>query len=72
MIHGRDDDVIPWYEADKLRAGLPAGLPHDRFITGLYGHTGAASVGAGALLREGLTMLSVARALVRAPLALAT
>jgi len=63
IVHGRDDDVIPWFEAEKLRAAAP----HARvLITGLYGHTGAASVSPGALLRELATMVSVVRTLANA------
>jgi len=37
IVHGRDDDVIPFLEAEKLRAALPPGHPHRVFLTGLYG-----------------------------------
>ena len=40
IVHGKDDDVIPWSEAEKLRDALPAGHPHRLLITGMYGHTG--------------------------------
>jgi pimeloyl-ACP methyl ester carboxylesterase len=64
IVHGRDDDVIPWFEAEKLRAAAP----HARLmITGLYGHTGAATVSPRALARELATMFSVVRTLANAP-----
>lgn len=64
IVHGRDDDVIPWFEAEKLRAMAPRARV---LITGLYGHTGAASVSPRALLRELATMISVVTTLARAP-----
>lgn len=67
IVHGRDDDVIPWFEAEKLRAAIPAGHNARVLITGLYGHTGAASVSPRALLQELATMASVVRALAFAP-----
>ena len=38
--HGREDDVIPWFEAEKLVAARGA-LPTRKIVTGLYAHTGA-------------------------------
>ena len=37
LVHGRDDDVIPFVEADKLAALLPSGVLAGTFITGLFG-----------------------------------
>jgi pimeloyl-ACP methyl ester carboxylesterase len=42
IVHGRDDDVIPWTESHKIAAALPPGHPHEVILTGLYAHTGAA------------------------------
>lgn len=67
LVHGRDDDVIPWTEVHKLSAALRPGHEHRVFITGLYGHTGAALPPLGALAREGITLLGLVRALVDAP-----
>jgi len=67
IVHGRDDDVIPWFEADKLRSALPPNHPHKVLVTGMYGHTGSAIPDVRALGREAKTMLEVVRALVRAP-----
>ncbi len=64
IVHGRDDDVIPWFEAEKLREAAPRARV---LITGLYGHTGAASVSPRALARELSTMLAVVRTLEQAP-----
>jgi pimeloyl-ACP methyl ester carboxylesterase len=69
IVHGRDDDVIPWVEAPKLREALPAGHPAQLLITGLYGHTASAQPGLLALAREALQLLRVVRALARAPAA---
>jgi len=67
IVHGRDDDVIPWFEAEKLREAIPSGHRARMLITGLYGHTGAASVSPRALARELATMVGVVRALANAP-----
>lgn len=67
IVHGRDDDVIPFLEAEKLRAALPPGHPHRVFLTGLYGHTGMERPRLGDLTREVATLLGVARALIDAP-----
>lgn len=40
VVHGREDDVIPWCEADKLVAARH-GAPTRKIVTGLYAHTGA-------------------------------
>lgn len=67
IVHGRDDDVIPWFEAEKLRRALPPEHPARFLVTGLYGHTGAGAVDVRALGRELATMLDVVRTLVEAP-----
>lgn len=55
-VHGRDDDVIPHTESERLARDL-AGRAH---ITGLYGHTGA-RVGAGPANEGSLAAQAVAR-----------
>jgi pimeloyl-ACP methyl ester carboxylesterase len=42
LLHGRDDDVIPWFESEKLRDGLKPGHPHRLIVTGLAAHTSVA------------------------------
>lgn len=62
-LHGRDDDVIPWTEAEALARDLPNARA---LVTGLYGHTGhAARPGPRALASELATMLRVIDALGR-------
>ncbi len=67
LVHGRDDDVIPWFEAERLAAALPAHHPTRTLVTGLYGHTGAARPGPRAVAHELRTMLRVVETLVAAP-----
>ena len=69
VVHGRDDDVIPWLEAAKIRACLArdGGPRHAVLVTGMYGHTGASLPSPRALAREVGTMLDVVRAIVSAP-----
>ena len=66
IVHGRDDDVIPWTEADKLRACVTSRCRVH--FTGLYGHSEAASPTLGAALRELRTLLAIVAALADAPL----
>jgi pimeloyl-ACP methyl ester carboxylesterase len=72
ILHGRDDDVIPWTESEKLARALPAGHPHRVLVTGLYDHTGAKLPSPRALAREAATMARVAYAMAAAPLDVAT
>jgi pimeloyl-ACP methyl ester carboxylesterase len=67
VVHGRDDDVIPYSEAEKLARALPPGHPHETILTGLYGHTGAALPSPRALSAELRAMLRIVRVLARAP-----
>ncbi len=50
MIHGVDDDVIPYPQSQEIAAALPPQVDAQVYLTGLYGHT--AKAGAGARLRE--------------------
>lgn len=59
IVHGRDDDVIPYFEAEKLRAALPPGHPHRVMVTGLYGHTGSAMPSLRAIGQELRTMRAI-------------
>ena len=64
IVHGVDDDVIPHEQATLIRAALQ---PHTRvqmYLTGLYGHTGAAKPGPRALAKEAAALLGMMRALV--------
>jgi pimeloyl-ACP methyl ester carboxylesterase len=67
IVHGRDDDVIPWTEADKLASALPPGHPHARILTGLYGHTGSALPDPRAVVDELRAMARIVSLLARAP-----
>lgn len=60
VIHGRDDDVIPWSEAHSLQAALEPHTDVRVSITGLYGHTGAGGApGPAEVAREVATMLGM-------------
>ncbi len=60
IAHGRDDDVIPYREAERLHADLPGS---ELFITGLYAHTGSAMVSPSDALAEGRAMLGILSAM---------
>jgi pimeloyl-ACP methyl ester carboxylesterase len=60
IVHGADDDVIPFQEADKLAALLPSSK---RYITGLYGHTGAKKPSPLQLASEALKLAAMVDAL---------
>lgn len=65
IVHGMGDDVIPFFEAEKLRAALPEGHPHELYLTGMYGHTGSALPRPGRALAEGATLVRVLGLLAR-------
>jgi pimeloyl-ACP methyl ester carboxylesterase len=60
LVHGIDDDVIPFEMSHELARRLVAADAHVH-ITGLYGHTGSQRPPASALVRELATMVRVLR-----------
>ncbi len=66
VVHGRDDDVIPWVEAEKLGRALPPGKGQV-LLTGLWGHTGTALPHPADAVREARSMLGILAAVTRAP-----
>ncbi len=62
LVHGTDDDVIPYEQAHALAAALVRADVRVH-ITGLYNHTGSAMPSPRALVRELATMLRVLRAM---------
>jgi pimeloyl-ACP methyl ester carboxylesterase len=58
LVHGMDDDVIPYEHSLELAKRLPHARVH---ITGLYGHTGAQRLPIGAMAKELVTMVRVLR-----------
>ncbi|MBX3125421.1 MAG: alpha/beta hydrolase [Polyangiaceae bacterium] len=66
VCHGRDDDVIPWGEAEKLVGAVPAAVAKRLYLTGLYGHTGAGKASPRDAVREVQALLGIARALAHA------
>lgn len=56
LVHGTDDDVIPFEHSHALHRLLPTSHVH---ITGLYGHTGAATRSPAAITSEIATMIRV-------------
>jgi pimeloyl-ACP methyl ester carboxylesterase len=68
IVHGRDDDVIPFSHAALLRDALPPGIEAHTWITGLVSHTestglGALATQAPAAIRELRTMVGILRAI---------
>jgi pimeloyl-ACP methyl ester carboxylesterase len=62
LVHGAEDDVIPYEQAGALAARL-INADVRVHVTGLYGHAGAAKPRLGGALRELPTMWRVLRAL---------
>jgi pimeloyl-ACP methyl ester carboxylesterase len=62
LVHGADDDVIPFQQSQELAARLVAADVR-LHITGMYGHTGASAARIRAIPKELSTMLRVLRAL---------
>jgi pimeloyl-ACP methyl ester carboxylesterase len=63
VCHGREDDVIPWNESEKLHRALSARVPSELHLTGLYAHTGQGRPKLADLAREARTLLALARAI---------
>jgi pimeloyl-ACP methyl ester carboxylesterase len=62
LVHGKDDDVIPYEHAHRLAAGLSRAEVRVH-LTGMYGHTGAARPPLSAAARELVTLVRVLRLL---------
>jgi pimeloyl-ACP methyl ester carboxylesterase len=62
LVHGMDDDVIPFEQSHALAAQL-VNADVRVHITGLYGHTGAQRPALSALGKELITMIRVLRVL---------
>lgn len=60
VVHGRDDDVIPFSQAERLHAMFPGSQLH---LTGLYAHTGASLPTPRAALDEGRAMMGIVAAM---------
>jgi pimeloyl-ACP methyl ester carboxylesterase len=64
LVHGTDDDVIPFEQSHALAAQL-VNADVRTHITGLYGHTGAQTPKLSAAAKELATMLRVLRVFAR-------
>lgn len=67
ILHGRADDVIPWFEATKASRALAPGHPHRVLLSGMHTHSGSSLPGPRALAGEVRTMVAIVRAMVDAP-----
>ena len=67
LVHGRDDDVIPYFETLKLAEALPRRALAGLHVTGMFGHTGAQRPSARAVYDEARTMTAMLLAMARAP-----
>ena len=70
IVHGADDDVIPYTHAAELAAAVPDAVPARTLVTGLFGHTGSPGLRellgrAPAAARELARMVRILRALAR-------
>lgn len=69
IVHGVDDDVIPYPQAHELAEALPSQCDPRVYLTGLYGHTAQAGIGAKlrnlpVAARELATLAKMLRAIV--------
>jgi len=60
IVHGRDDDVIPYTQAERLHELFEGSALH---LTGLYAHTGSSMVGPRALRDELRAMMGIVGAM---------
>lgn len=63
VLHGKEDDVIPWGESLKIYAALSDRAPCKLFITGLFAHTQAEPLGIKSVRKELSALLGMARAI---------
>ncbi|MEZ4370867.1 MAG: hypothetical protein R3B07_08575 [Polyangiaceae bacterium] len=66
VLHGREDDVIPWGEAVKLQRSLERRVLTKLFLTGLFAHTSTEKPGLAELGQELRSLLGMTTALSRA------
>lgn len=52
LVHGRDDDVIPYLESLKLERALSGSRRPRLHLTGMYGHTGSSRPPLSSIARE--------------------
>ena len=64
LVHGTDDDVIPYAHSNRLAAALTAADVRVH-LTGLYGHTGVSRPTLRAAARELVTMVRILSVLAR-------
>jgi pimeloyl-ACP methyl ester carboxylesterase len=62
LVHGIDDDVIPYEHAHRLAAGLSRARVRVH-VTGMYGHTGSSRPPLATAARELVTLVRVLRLL---------
>ncbi|MCB9594457.1 MAG: alpha/beta hydrolase [Sandaracinaceae bacterium] len=60
IVHGRDDDVIPYRQAERLHALMPGSTLH---LTGLYAHTGTVLPSPREALDEMRSMIGIIEAM---------
>lgn len=69
LVHGRDDDVIPYTHAEMLRRAMPPAARAEVLLTGLYDHTRPAGDGtlgtARLLVKEGASLVKILGAIAR-------
>jgi len=67
LVHGYDDDVIPYSQSQKLFEMLPSHIEKDLLLTGLYGHSrsekGGLSGKLGAVITELVVMFRMLKVL---------
>jgi len=67
FVHGRGDEVIPWYESERAREALAPGHPHRVYYTGMYAHTLAKRPSVRQAGSELATFVAIARTIAMAP-----
>jgi pimeloyl-ACP methyl ester carboxylesterase len=67
VVHGRDDDVIPFTESEKLAQCLATDAFQALHLTGLYGHTATTAPSPAQLAREASTLAQMIAHVAKAP-----
>ena len=58
IMHGTDDDVIPYTQLERLSQALPKHIEQETYLTGLYGHSSQDGQAKSALIKAAYKELS--------------
>ena len=66
IMHGTDDDVIPYTQLETLSAALPKRVHQETYLTGLYGHSSQDGQAKSALIKAAIKELTTMKNMLAA------